>query len=344
MEANKKLLEHPFWEVSNPSQMRLVRVFELPSYANPFFGEGVVLKVAAGVGEVPNHKAPMAREGILDGIRKGLIQPDTIVVEGTSGNTGAGMADTCNKLGLRFKAIVSNDVPSSKLDVIRALGDDIGFGSPEKGETTVDCARRLGAQPGWYNPDQYAGDWNPMAHYKYMAPQLFEQTKVSVFVTPGGTMGTSIGIDRYARNHKLSTKVVPVMCAEGQEVPAARTLARVKRDILFQWEECFPENEIEFATRYASFLLSYLSWRLIPAQLGPSFGLAFVGALKFLRKHRNAGTLDQFRHPDDGQIHVVVFGADDYRPYIALYLALHLYEGKFARGVPKDMLEVIDLA
>lgn len=324
--------------------MRLVRVFEVPSAANAFARDNVVLKIAAGVGEAPNHKAPMAREGILDGIWKGLIQPDTIVVEGTSGNTGAGMADVCNKLGLRFKAIVSNDVPSSKLDIIRALGDDIGFGSSEKGETTVDCARRLGLQPGWYNPDQYAGDWNPSTHYRYLAPQLFGQTRVSVFVTPGGTMGTCLGIDRYARNHNLQTKVIPVMCAEGQEVPAARTLARVKRDIRLPWQEHFPESEIEFATRYASFLLSYLSWRLIPAQLGPSFGLAFVGALKFLRKHRDAGTLDQFRHPDDGKIYVVVFGADDYRPYIALYLALRLYEGAFARGVPKNLLEIIDLA
>lgn len=343
MAANHALLHHHFWAASDPSHMRLVRQFTIPEWANPFAADGVVLTVAGANGEALYHKGPMAREGILDGVRRGLIVPGTKVVEATSGNTGHWMAVACNALGLDFVAVIAGDVPGSKIDVIRALGGHVSIRNPDPGETTVECARRLGAQEGWYNPDQYAGAWNPRSHYEHLMPQVFGPAPVSIFVPPAGTMGTSLGARYYARDKGLSTKVVPVMCADKQEIPAVRTLARVRKDILLPWEEHFAETDLQFATRHASFLLSFLSWRLIPVQLGPSFGAAFVGALKFLREHKAAGTLDQFREPGDGKIHVVVFGPDDYRPYINLYLALRLYDGEFATGIPGDLLSLIDL-
>lgn len=334
------LLHHPFWEVSDPQKMRLVRMFEVPSEVNPFAKDGVVIRIAAAAGETPYHKWPMAREGILDGVSQGLIKPGMTIVEATSGNTGHAMAVVANSLDLDFVAVVSGDVPSAKLDSMRALGRGISIRTPEKGETTVACARRLGAQEGYYNPDQYKGLWNPQAHQKYLMPQLFRQTPVSIFATPGGTMGTCLGADQYARVRGHRVRVVPVMCTDGQEVPAARTLARVKKDIRLPWEEIFNEKtDIQFATRYASFMLSFLSWRFIPVQLGPSFGLAFVGALKFLREQKAAGTLEQFRKVD-GKIYTIVFGPDDYRPYVALYLAERLYERDFTK---MNLLDLIDM-
>jgi len=343
MQKNQYLLHHPFWAVTDPEYMRLVRIFELPSGMNPFASEGVVLKVASAVGESPYHKWPMARGGILDGIKKGHIGPKTKVVEATSGNTGLGMSVVCRNLGLNFTAVIADDIPGSKVDAIRVLGG-VPLRNPDHGETTAECARRLGAQEGWYNPDQYSGDWNPRAHREHLMPQLFAQTRVSVLVAPGGTMATCMAAAQYARDHELNTTVIPVMCEEGQEIPAARTLARVKKDVRLPWEQFFAEKDVQLGTRYASFLLSYLTWRFIPAQLGPSFGLACVGALKFLRMHQNADTLEQFRDTRDGKIHMVIFGPDDYRPYIGLYLDKPFYDDRFVRGDPEDLLKLIDMA
>jgi cysteine synthase len=339
MNDKEKLLGHPYWAASDPNKMRLVRIYDLPSEANPFAEDGVVLRVAAAPGETPYHKVPMARAGILEGIKSGRITRDTTIVEATSGNTGLAMASICTMLGLKFDAVISKDVPESKISVIRALGAHIGWQTPNTGETTVECARRLGAQDGKYNPDQYASEWNPTSHYQHLMPQIFALTPASVFVAPGGTMGTVIAAQWYALNYQRGTKVVPVMCAEGQEVPAARTLARVKKDIRLPWEKYFNgRNDIQFATRFASFFASFFSWRFIPVQLGPSFGLALVGALKFLRQQEAAGTLRQFRK-DDGKIYVIVLGPDDYRPYAGLYLAYPFYEKDFV-GV--NLLEYID--
>jgi len=337
------LLDHPFWLEMIPSQMRLVRIFNLPSSINPFADDNVVLKVAAAPGEVPYHKWPMARAGILQGIKEGRVDADTTIVEATSGNTGHAMAAICNKLGRRFVAVIAtDDVPDAKIDIIRALGPHVEVAEPKPGETTAQCARRLGQQPGWYNPDQYAGLWNPQSHYDFLAPQLFGQGDISILVTPAGTMGTCLGLARYTRDNGLATRVVPVMCAEGEEVPAVRTLSRVKKDIGHPWPRYFDETrDLEFAGLRESLLLSFLSWQLIPVELGPSFGAAFAGALKFLHKHKAAGTLDQFRRGPGGEIDVVIFGPDDYRPYNALYLEHHLDDANVQEEV--DVMELIEL-
>ena len=332
------LLKHPFWQQSDPVAARLIRTFDVPGEYNPFVQDGVDLRVAAGFGEAPFHKWAMAREGILEGVRSGRITLGTSIVEATSGNTGLAMAAVCTALGLRFVAIVNKDVPGSKVDVIRALGEHVSVQAPLPGETTVDAARRLGSQPGWHNPDQYAGEWNPRAHEKYLAPQIFAQTEASVFVAPGGTMGTVLGVDRYARAHGIRTKVIPVMCEEGQEVPAARTLSRVRRDVRIPWDKELAEGDIRFGSRRESFAMSFFSWRFLPVQMGPSSGLALAGTLTFLRERKIAGTLDPLREPN-GKISVVVFAPDDYRPYADLYLGENLYDREYLGDTIPNLLD-----
>ncbi len=319
--TKKEMLGHPFWEDSNPSRLRLVRVSApFPRELNPFFDDGIVLLAAGVPGEVPHSKWYMAREGIKQGIEEGMIESDTIVVEATSGNTGHGMGQVCTALNLRFWPVITGDVPQDKIDAIRIFGKRIRPQALfESDESTVEFARRLGSQLGYYNPDQYAKSWNWKAHYTYLAPQLWkQQSEISILAVPGGTMGTYCGLAMYARDYGLGTKIIPVMCAPDEEVPGARTLASIERDIRQPWVSLCSKEDIQFGTRRAAFLFSYLSWEHVLQQLGPSFGLAYVGAASFVQKHQQAGTLDQFRR-QDGKIYVVIFGPDNYRSYTALY-------------------------
>lgn len=319
-----ELLEHPFWDATNPSRSRLVRIsMAFPPDLNPFFKDDVVMTSAGVPGEVAHSKSYMAYEGIKHGIKEGRIDSSTIIVEATSGNTGQAMAHICTALGLTFWPVIAGDVPQDKINAIRIFGKRV---RPqllfESDETTVEYARRLGSQLGYYNPDQYAMSWNWQAHYTYLAPQLWkQQPAISILVVPAGTMGTYCGLAAYVRDNNLGTKVVPVMCAEDEEVPGARTLASIRHDIRQPWNSSCSEEDIQFGTRRAAFYLSYLSWGHVPQQLGPSFGLAYCGAINFLGKHKNAGTLDQFREPD-GKVYVVLFGPDDYRPYTSLYFSV----------------------
>ncbi len=337
MKANQELLNHPFWKETDPSRLRLVRVSaELPSELNPFASDGVVFRAAAVPGETPHSKWVMAREGIMDGIKKGLIGPKTTVIEATSGNTGNAMSTVCNALGVRFVAAMSIDVPHDKIDAIRVLGRRTGLHLiSDTDETTVAYARRLGAKDGWYNPCQYDGEWNWKAHYCHLAPQLFGQAKqISILALPAGTMGTCIGLAKYARDRGLRTVVVPVLCAEGQEVPGVRTLSSVRKDIRQPWEKFFQKKDLQFGTRHAAFYLSFLTWSHVTPHLGPSFGLGIAGAFSFLRKHKDVRTLEQFRDKEDGKIHVVVFGPDDCRPYLPLYFGALNRKTEFSPTIP----------
>ena len=319
--AMSNLLDHPFWRSSDPSAMRLVRMSTyFPPALNPFHDKGVTISAAGVPGDVRHSKWYVAREGILDGLKLGRITPDTHIVEASSGNTGDGLAGICNTLGLEITLILPGDTPGPKINAIRALGRYVNVETHSKaGQSATERARELGAQLGWYSPDQYAGEWNPNAHFKYLAPQLFDLQIPSLLFLPAGTMGTAMGLHRYSCEHKLETRIIPVVCAEGEEVPGARSLSRIERDVRLPWRGCF--ERLWSGPRHESFLLSYLSWTHMPEQmLGPSFGLGYYGALSFLQCCVEESTLDGYRDAN-GRIHVVLFGPDDNRLYSDVYFS-----------------------
>jgi hypothetical protein len=335
-ECDLRLLDHPFWAATNPENCRLVRISEpFPDTFNPFAGDGVTIRAAGVPGEMEHSKTYLGREGLLDGIRSGAIRSDTIVHEATSGNTGHSMAKAANALGIQFCAHIPGDTPQEKINAMRVFGryvlPELHF---DPAESTVEKARRLGAQPGHYNPDQYGGRWNPDAHKRYLAPQLWRQARdISLLFVPGGTMGTAMGLASHARENGLATHVVPVMVDRGQEVPGARNRQRIDRDVRLDWRALFAEDAVEYGPRHESFFLSFLSWQFVPQSLGPSFGLGLYGAFARLWKHKSAGTLDRYRDAA-GQVHVVVFGPDDSRLYSQLYLAELSLDELSARTLP----------
>jgi hypothetical protein len=336
-ECDQRLLNHVYWEATDPHNRRLVRVSEpFPEIFNPFAGDGVVIRAAGIPGEMEHSKTYLGREGIWQGVKSGAIVSGTIVHEATSGNTGHSMAKTANAIGVQFCAHIPGDTPQEKINAMRVFGRYV---SPEMhfdpSESTVEKARRLGTQSGHYTPDQYAGAWNPEAHKKYLAPQLWKQSgEISLLFVPGGTMGTSMGLAAHAREKGLSTKIVPVMVEKGDEVPGARSRQRIDRDVLLPWQAYFGEQDVEYGPRHESFFLSFLSWQFVPQSLGPTFGLGLYGAFVHLWKHKKAKTLDQYRDAS-GKISVMVFGPDDNRLYTQLYLAELSLEELSARTLPR---------
>lgn len=334
--CDQELLDHPFWDATDPDKFRLVRVSSpFPEAFNPFARDRVVIRAAGVPGEMEHSKTYLGREGFLDGVRKGTIQRDTIVHEATSGNTGHSMAKAANALGVRFCAHIPGDTPQEKINAMRVFGRYV---APELhfdlAESTVEKARRLGAEPGHYNPDQYAGAWNPRAHQRYLAPQLFRQTgNVSLLFVPAGTMGTAMGLALCAREQRLGTRIVPVMVEGHGEVPGARNRSRIERDVRLDWPALFADDSLEYAPRHASFFLSFLSWQFVPQSLGPSFGLGLYGAFAHLWKLKKRNALDSLRDRD-GNIDVVVFGPDDSRLYSPIYLAELSLEELSARDLP----------
>lgn len=334
MHAMNKL-KHPVLERLNPARRKLVRMGSPLRALNPHESDGVIITPGFMYGDMFNSKTSVAYKLVAEKILSGEITPDTKIVAASSGNTGLGIAQICKSMGIPCEIVMQNDTPAPKVGIISALGHPINTVLISSG--TVEYARERGKQPGWCNLDQYADVLNLLSQYEYFAPMLFHHRRIDLIVAPGGTLGTAAGLAKFIREHELSTKIVLALCADGHEIPGARDKARVKRDVTIASVEDF-EYQMT-ATRHEAFLASYAMFAEVDwTPGGPTSGLALSVALRFLQKHKEAGSLDTFQGPDE-KINVVFLCPDDYRLYGDLYRStLNEQRDFFLSSIPVERL------
>jgi cystathionine beta-synthase len=147
--------------------------------------------------------------------RDGKLKPGGTIVEPTSGNTGTGLAIAARLKGYRVMAVMPDKMSREKIDLLRAYGaevvvapTDVPADSPRSYYRVAD---RLTAEiPGAFQPNQYANEANPQAHYDSTGPELWEQTagQITHLVVGVGTGGTVTGTVRYLRERKPDLVVV----------------------------------------------------------------------------------------------------------------------------------------
>jgi len=157
-----------------------------------------------------------ARQMILEAEKRGDIRPGGLVVEGTAGNTGIGLALVANARGYRTLIVIPNTQSQEKKDMLRLAGAElievpaVPYSNPNNYQH---IARRLAEQLRGREPNGvlYADQWNNLdnrlAHYLSTGPEIWQQTdgKVDGFVSAVGTGGTlsGIGIALKERNPKI---------------------------------------------------------------------------------------------------------------------------------------------
>ncbi|MFB8275755.1 PLP-dependent cysteine synthase family protein [Nocardia colli] len=134
----------------------------------------------------------------------GELRPGGTIVEGTSGNTGIGLALVGAALGYRTVVVVPDKTSREKIAILRALGADVrvtpGGRPTHHPEHVRNLATRLAAElPGGWLAGQYDNPANPEAHYRTTGPEIWAQTggRVTHFVAGIGTGGTVSGAGRY---------------------------------------------------------------------------------------------------------------------------------------------------
>ncbi|PYP88133.1 MAG: 2,3-diaminopropionate biosynthesis protein SbnA [Blastocatellia bacterium AA13] len=154
---------------------------------------------------------------IRNGIESGSIQPDTVVVESSSGNMGVGLAQACACFGLRFVCVVDPKTTMQNIRLIEAYGADIvkvTEPDPVTGEylqariNVVKTLLRSIEHAFW--PNQYATEYNPLAHHDTMREIVKELGKVDYVFCATSTCGTMRGCAEYIRENQLDTKVYAV--------------------------------------------------------------------------------------------------------------------------------------
>jgi cystathionine beta-synthase len=147
--------------------------------------------------------------------RAGKLKPGGTIVEPTSGNTGTGLAIAARLKGYRVMAVMPDKMSREKIDLLRAYGAEVVVAptdvAPDSPRSYYRVADRLTAEiPGAFQPNQYANDANPQAHYDTTGPELWEQTagQITHLVVGVGTGGTVTGTVRYLRERKPDLVVI----------------------------------------------------------------------------------------------------------------------------------------
>lgn len=167
----------------------------------------------------PGHsiKDRIAIKMIDDAEQKGLLKPGGTIIEGTSGNTGMGLALVAVTRGYKCIFTTTDKQSKTKVDILRALGAEVIICptnvEADHPDSYYSVAKRLSEEiPNSYYPNQYDNKSNAVAHYETTGPEIWEQTegKITHYVAGMGTGGTISGVGKYLKEQNPDIKVIGI--------------------------------------------------------------------------------------------------------------------------------------
>ncbi|MAQ76276.1 MAG: cystathionine beta-synthase [Aquimarina sp.] len=159
-------------------------------------------------------KDRMAVKMIEDAEADGRLKPGGTIIEGTSGNTGMGLALAAIVKGYKLICVMADKQSKEKMDILRAVGAKVMVCptnvEPDDPRSYYSVSKRLAEETpnSWY-VNQYDNPSNAAAHYESTGPEIWEQTdgKVTHFVVGVGTGGTISGVGKYLKEQNPNVKV-----------------------------------------------------------------------------------------------------------------------------------------
>jgi cystathionine beta-synthase len=154
---------------------------------------------------------------INDAEKRGLLKPGGTIIEGTSGNTGMGLALVAAVRGYKCVFTTTDKQSKEKVDLLKALGAEVivcpTAVEPEDPRSYYSVAKKLAREiPNSYYPNQYDNPMNPEAHYLTTGPEIWEDSegKITHFVCGLGTGGTISGAGKYLKEKNPGVKIIGV--------------------------------------------------------------------------------------------------------------------------------------
>jgi cystathionine beta-synthase len=156
----------------------------------------------------------MALKMVEDAENDGRLKPGGTIVEGTSGNTGMGLALVAIVKGYKLICVTTDKQSKEKIDVLKAVGAEViicpADVEPDDPKSYYSTAKRIGdeTENSWY-VNQYNNLSNREAHYLSTGPEIWKQTdgKITHFIVGVGTGGTISGVAKYLKEKNNKIKV-----------------------------------------------------------------------------------------------------------------------------------------
>lgn len=164
----------------------------------------------------PGHscKDRMALKMVEDAEADGRLVPGGTIIEGTSGNTGMGLALAAVVKGYKLICVITDKQSKEKMDILRAVGAKVVVCptdvEPADPRSYYSVSKRLAEETpnGWY-VNQYDNPSNAQANYEQTGPEIWEQTegKITHFIVGVGTGGTISGVGKYLKEKNPNIKI-----------------------------------------------------------------------------------------------------------------------------------------
>jgi cysteine synthase A len=229
----------------------------------------------------------------------GLIGPDTVIVEPTSGNTGIALAMVCAARGYRCTLVMPETMSTERRTLLRAYGAELVLTPGSEGMLgAIRKAEELvTANPSWFMPQQFNNLANPEVHRRTTAEEIWRDTdgKADILVAGVGTGGTITGVGEVIKARKPGFQVIAVepeaspILSKGIKGPhpiqgiGAGFVPEVLNTKIYDEVICV-KNEDAFATARAAAREEGLL-------VGISSGAALWAAIQVARRPENAGKM-----------------------------------------------------
>ena len=253
-------------------------------------------------------KDRIAKSMINEAERTGQLNPSSVIIEPTSGNTGIGLASAAAARGYRLILVMPETMSVERRQLMKAYGAELVLTEGEKGmKGAIAKAEELASEiPNSFLPGQFINPSNPKAHRETTGPEIYRDTDgaVDIFVAGVGTGGTITGVGEYLKSKEPDVQIVAVGPGSSAVLsPAGAGAHKIQGigagfvpDVLNQtiYDEIIPvEDQKAFET-------GRLMARQEGVLVGISSGAALWAAMEVAKRRENEGKTIVVLLPDTG--------------------------------------------